>query len=87
MNFIITVDSENLLRCWSMKDCQTFGSYKIPMQKRVTAVTVDDESKFVAVGNCVGEVKVLTFASGSVLYNLPSQDKEITSLKFLGGCK
>ena len=32
MNFIITVDSENLLRCWNVQDCQTAFSYKIPMQ-------------------------------------------------------
>lgn len=32
MNFIITVDSENLLRAWSMQDCQTEYSYKIQMK-------------------------------------------------------
>ena len=56
-------------------------------RKRVTAAAVDNNGKYIAVGNCVGEVKILTFTSGSVLYTLPSQDKEITSLKFLGGCK
>ena len=35
-----------------------------PFRKRVTAANVDEKSKFIAVGNCVGEVKVLTFASG-----------------------
>jgi hypothetical protein len=32
LNLIVTVDSENLLRCWSMKDCHQAFSYKIPMQ-------------------------------------------------------
>jgi len=32
MNFLITVDSENLLRGWSMKDCKTAFNYQIPMK-------------------------------------------------------
>jgi len=40
-------------------------------RKRVTAACVDDDSKFIAVGNCVGEVKVLNFSSGGVMYTLP----------------
>jgi WD40 repeat protein len=39
----------------------------------------------VAVGTCNGEVAVLNFSSGGVLYNLPHQDREITCLKFLSG--
>lgn len=31
-NLVITVDSENLLRGWSMKDCSTTFSYKIPFK-------------------------------------------------------
>ena len=53
----------------------------------MTAVAVDEHSKYIAVGNCLGEVKVLTFQSGGVLYTLPHQEKEITCLKFLTGSK
>ena len=53
----------------------------------MTAATSDIECKYVAVGTCNGEVAVLNFSSGGVLYNLPHQDREITCLKFLTGCK
>jgi len=84
-NFIITVDSENLLRGWSIKKEVTNFSYKIPMKKRVTAAAVDSLCQYIAVGNTIGECKVLNFQSGGVLYNLPHSDKEITCLKFLSG--
>jgi hypothetical protein len=29
MNYLITIDSENLLRAWSLKDTSTIFSYKI----------------------------------------------------------
>jgi hypothetical protein len=51
----------------------------------VTAAALDNKCKFIAVGSCVGEVKVLNFASGGVLYNLPHSDQEITCLRFLNG--
>lgn len=70
-NLVISVDSENLLRGWSMRDCSTTFSYKIPFKNRVTAAAVDNECKHVAVGTCMGEVAVLNFSSGGVLYNLP----------------
>jgi hypothetical protein len=41
INFLITIDSENLLRAWSVKSNSTTYSYKIPMKKRVTAVAID----------------------------------------------
>lgn len=31
-NLVVTVDSENLLRGWSMQDCTTAFSYKIPLK-------------------------------------------------------
>lgn len=31
-NLVISVDSENLLRGWSMRDCSTTFSYKIPFK-------------------------------------------------------
>jgi len=40
----------------------------------VTAAALDEKSKFIAVGSCIGEVKVLNFASGGVLYNMPHSD-------------
>lgn len=54
----------------------------------MTAAAADCDCKYVAVGTCNGEVAVLNFSSGGVLYYLPSQDKEITCLRFLSeGCK
>jgi len=56
-SFLITIDSENLLRGWSVKTGLTTFSYKIPMKKRITAAAVDETGKqFLAVGNCIGEV-------------------------------
>lgn len=55
-NLIITVDSENLLRGWSLLTQSTSFSYKIPFEKRVTAAAVDMMCKHLAVGNCDGEV-------------------------------
>jgi len=70
-HFLLTVDSENLLRGWSIETNSTVFSYKIPMKKRVTAIAVDSTSTKLAVGNAIGEVKVLNLKSGGVLYNLP----------------
>ena len=54
----------------------------------MTAACADDQCKYVAVGTCAGEVVVLNFSSGGLLYTLPHQDKEITQLRFLSGkCK
>ena len=40
-NFLVSIDSENLLRAWSVKTSQTVYSYKLPMKKRITAVAID----------------------------------------------
>ncbi len=53
----------------------------------MTSAATDNKCVYVAVGTCNGEIAVLNFSSGGVLYNLPHQDKEITCLKFLTGCK
>jgi hypothetical protein len=44
----------------------------------VTAAVVSDDNRFLAVGTQSGEVCVLNFLSGGLLYTLPSQDKEIS---------
>jgi WD40 repeat protein len=49
----------------------------------VTAAAIDHTCKFLAVGSCAGEAKVLNLKSGGVLYDLPKQDKEITCVQFL----
>lgn len=41
INFLVTIDSENLLRAWSVKSSATTYSYKLPMKKRVTACSID----------------------------------------------
>jgi WD40 repeat protein len=87
-SFVISIDSENLLRAWSVKTGITTFSYKISMKKRITAAAVDETGKqFLAVGNCIGEVQILNMKSGGILYNLPHTDSEVTSLKFLHGSK
>jgi WD40 repeat protein len=87
-SFVITIDSENLLRSWSVKTGLTTFSYKIQMKKRITAAAADETGlKYLAVGNCEGEVQILNLMSGGVLYNLPHCDSEVTSLKFVTGSK
>ncbi len=44
-SFLITIDSENLLRAWSVKTGLTTLSYKINMTKRITAAAVDETGK------------------------------------------
>jgi hypothetical protein len=56
-------------------------------RSRVTAAVADEFCKHIAVGTCNGEISVINFSSGGVLYNLPHRNLEITSLKFLTGCK
>ena len=56
-------------------------------RNRVTAAIVSDDNRFLAVGTQNGEVCILNFLSGGLLYTLPSQDKEITQLMFLLGRK
>ena len=41
INFLVTIDSENLLRTWSVKTSSTTNSYKLPMKKRITASAID----------------------------------------------
>ena len=84
-NFLITVDSENLLRFWNITTNQTAYTYRIPMKRRVTAVAVNNKCTHIAVGNAEGKALVLNAKSGGVLYDLPHQDQEISSLRFLSG--
>lgn len=44
-SFVITIDSENLLRAWSVKTGLTTFSYKIAMKKRITAAAADENGK------------------------------------------
>lgn len=72
-SFLISIDSENLLRGWSVKTGLTTFSYKIAMKKRITAAAADETGKkHLAIGNCLGEVQILNLMSGGVLYTLPS---------------
>ena len=85
MNFLVTIDSENLLRAWSTERSNTTLSYRIPVQNRVTAAAVDDTNKYLAVGTNSGETKIINFMSGGVLYNLAHCNSEVTCLKFFDG--
>ena len=49
----------------------------------MTAAATDKLHKFLAVGSCTGEAKVLNLKSGGILYDLPKTDKEITCIHFL----
>jgi hypothetical protein len=44
-SFVISIDSENLLRAWSVKTGLTTFSYKISMKKRITAAAADETGK------------------------------------------
>jgi len=79
VNFLITIDSENLLRAWNMQKCVTIFSYSLSkIGGRVTAAAVDKISKHIAVANNKGDVQVLNLKSGDTLYTLPHSDSEIT---------
>ena len=84
-HFLITIDSENLLRCWNTEKSLTTLSYRLPVQSRVTAAAVDETNKFLAVGTSSGESKVINLKSGGVLYNLAHCGSEVTYLKFIDG--
>ena len=84
-NFLITIDSENLLRGWNVEQSMTTLSYRLPVQSRVTAAAIDDTSKFLAVGTTTGEAKVVNLKSGGVLYTLTSCNTEIASMRFISG--
>ena len=84
-NFLVTIDSENLLRGWNLKESLTVLSYRLPVQQRVTAAAVDETNKFLAVGTCSGESKVINLKSGGVLYNMAHCGTEVTFLKFIDG--
>lgn len=84
-NFLITIDSENLLRGWNIEKSNTTISYRLPIEHRVTAAAVDDTNKFLAVGTNSGETKVINLLSGGVLYNLAHCNSEVTYLKFFDG--
>ena len=83
--FLVTIDSENLLRGWNLKESLTVLSYRLPVQQRVTAAAVDETNKFLAVGTCSGESKVINLKSGGVLYNMAHCGTEVTFLKFIDG--
>jgi WD40 repeat protein len=81
--FLVSIDSENLLRVWDCKESKTKNTFQIPCIGRVTAATVDESSRFLAIGTSFGEAKVINLASGGILYDLKTPSKaEISFLKF-----
>jgi len=53
----------------------------------VTACDLNKECTLIAVGNQIGEAFVVNSKSGGIIYRLPGADEEVSSIKFLGGCK
>lgn len=84
-HFLITIDSENLLRGWNIEHSLTTLTYRLPVQSRVTAAAVDGTNKYLAVGTSNGQAKVINLKSGGVLYNLANSGAEVTALKFIDG--
>lgn len=92
---MITIDSENLLRSWNIRETSKESatshlprlSYRVPILGRITAAAVDPTNRFLAVGTSTGEAKVINLKSGGVLYELATVEKpqEITSLGFISG--
>ena len=58
-HFLITIDSENLLRGWDVMNNITTLSYRLPLLNRITAAAVDQTNKFLAVGTNAGESKIV----------------------------
>jgi WD40 repeat protein len=83
--YLISVDSTNLVRAWDLKTQSTVFSYKIPINDRVTAATIDKKSKYLVVGSSSGEAKALNLRSGGVIYDLPSHNIELTCMSFIYG--
>lgn len=81
--FIITIDSENLLRVWDSRTSTTTTTYQIACFGRVTAVAVDDDNKYIAIGTSFGEAKVLNMRSGGILYELKTPPKLKVEISFL----
>ena len=83
--FLITIDSENLLRAWNTEKSLTVLSYRTLVLGRITAAAVDDTNKFLAVGTSQGEAKVINLKSGGNLYDLANCQQEISQLQFING--
>ena len=48
-DFFATVDTENLVRFWSIQDHTTNITFKIPMKKRVTACDIDKKCNLILI--------------------------------------
>ena len=56
-------------------------------RKRVTAVDLNKQCSLLAVGNTIGEAFVVNSKSGGIIYRLPGATDEVSSIKFMAGCK
>jgi WD40 repeat protein len=90
---IMTIDSDALVRIWSMTSGECIGSYPIELRKeeltdkkKLTSCTVDREMKHIVVAYESGIVQVNNLHSGQLLFNETEDmmvlDNEVSDLRF-----
>ena len=70
-NMVVTVDSKNLVRLWSLETGESQSSYNIDISGDVTAANIDKTNGMIVVGNDQGHVKIWNIFSGGLIYDLP----------------
>lgn len=57
-NYLITIDSKNLVRLWDLVTGDSHSSYNVQIEGQVTAANIDKTNGLLAVGNDNGQVKI-----------------------------
>ena len=90
-NLLYTIDSDYLIRVWSLKTHKPITSYLLAENKggreenKLTCAVADEESRFLAVGNEKGEISVHNIHSAGLLYQLDNLGAEVCALQFFIG--
>ena len=93
----MTIDTDALVRVWSMQSGECLSSYPIEQvrteetgmdSKKLTACAVDPEHKNIVVAFEGGKVQVNNLHSGGLVYNEAENtmilDSEVSELRFFG---
>ena len=94
---ILTIDTDALVRVWSMQSGECLSSYPIEQvrteetgmdSKKLTACAVDPDHKNIVVAFEGGKVQVNNLHSGGLVYNEAENtmilDSEVSELRFFG---
>ena len=90
---ILTIDSDALVRAWSLESGECVGSYPIELRKdeftdkkKLTSCTVDKELKHIVVAYESGSVQVNNLHSGQLIFNESDNmmvlDSEVSEFHF-----